>query len=277
MFKYKYKYHSIQYDKDFYFNELNIVEFKELQKILLCEDYNDLFVILNNFINHQLNDIEDLKFNDLEIFLIICLIFSNSYSDEKQYVKETKEKKYLKTLSLSDIYNKIYDRYKKNNYDFSIDDFKFKLKISNLIDENDVFNFIKSIQYNNKIQEFEHLSINDKLLCIDNLPVDIFKELIFRIEDLIKAFKIELINMKDDKLPFSLNRVNLFYIIKVFFKINLVEYYKNMYFIQNNLNISLSDLNTITFNEAKMFMDINEIESEKINNNVKNKDSILPS
>jgi len=270
-------FHKVQITKhrEVYLNELTFDDYKNLQKICIEDDLELFHTYLKKLIGSlSVEPISDL--NLIDMFLIALSIRSYSVDNAKVMYTYFDGNKHKLSLNVSSMANKVYSTYTNLQKDsvVDIDDFMIQQVYINPVDpENSIDYFI--------------LSNGDKLdYCYDiyeNLPIKIKTSVDKHINKVGENYSnLELFRVTDDTdttyvIKFDIEFENIMGIIRIIFRDDLTSLYKNIFDMKTKMNISLTEHNSMTYNEYMLYIKMFNKEQEELESqNKPTQDSGLP-
>lgn len=261
-------------NKEYYFRELTLKEYKNLQKMCV-EDDMYLFIKYSDMLLEKLcvdGDISEL--NIFDKFIALLMIRYYSVSDEKHFITYFKGKSAKMPVKLERIVNRVYEELSSldNIHNLPMDDF---LADSIDIDVFDIDSPIKSFNNGNKkIPYTEEME--------DLIPLNIHNRISEFIDEKFENInELELfhITSKDGHLTnvyFSTNYIQLYQLIKLFLKDDLAGLYQNLYDLKSKIKISFDEHDYITYSEYEVYISLFNSEQEEINKQQESGESGLP-
>lgn len=257
---------NISGDRVLYFRELNLEEYKNLQKVCIESDID----IFKRFSSHMINELcvegDCSNLNMIDIYVILLHIRIYSVSDVKEFNTYINEKQCVVKIKVQDLVFKVLEHYNKYSTDkyLKVNLIDFPIADQVLID---IFNdelvrgFIKGdVIYDDFGDNIDDLIPMSVKIQIDDQTKSIINSFcgieLFRLTD--KDGRINIFN-------FDLNEEYIYNFCKVIFKDNLKSVYENMLDLKRNVNINFDEHKHMTLNEMGMYINMfnKKQESEK--------------
>jgi hypothetical protein len=255
------------------------MEFKELQQSLNLNSNGGINNYIDNLLVKKCETVLNLKeisfAYKIKLFLSlmsISITFDRILSDYKD------GKRFELDLNL----NNFIDAFSIEEKTVEIDQCAVVLyPLSNAFNNNDenMLDFIKSINIHKIDIDFFNLSENDKIEIFYNLPANIIAKIKNEIGLYIKDASKDIFSVTTEsgevfKCSNSLNKGYIIDIIKFLFKEDLMLMYKNIYNITKKLGFKYSDFYHITQSEIQIFINLYNEEVEKNSNKTTDKGGI---
>jgi hypothetical protein len=242
--------------------EINNFYYLDILKFLQNNSYNDLLSFFDQCIN-DLTDISPSDLSNLDKFCILLEMRSASIGNVIEFFAENTQIKY----NLFDICKNI-QNLKIDYNEINIGNLKFKIGIPNnfLLDSNDDI-FLKCILKINDL-DLNYLTDHEKISLYESIPASIYndiKEYILKYISYIEDKNIFNIDILESFKNFKLNPFNnsLFEFIKTIYNDNLKNFYELQFNLITKLNISYDHFMSMTFNEARMYVALQNNEIKK--------------
>ena len=242
--------------------EINNFYYLDILKFLQNNSYNDLLSFFDQCIN-DLTDISPSDLSNLDKFCILLEMRSTSIGNVIEFFAENTHIKY----NLFDICKNI-QNLKIDYNEINIGNLKFKIGIPNnfLLDSNDDI-FLKCILKINDL-DLNYLTDHEKISLYESIPASIYndiKEFILKYISYIEDKNIFNIDILESFKNFKLNPFNnsLFEFIKTIYNDNLKNFYELQFNLITKLNISYDHFMSMTFNEARMYVALQNNEIKK--------------
>ena len=242
--------------------EINNFYYLDILKFLQNNSYNDLL----SFFDQCINDLTDISPSDLPNLDKLCILLemrSASIGNVIEFFAENTQIKY----NLFDICKNI-QNLKIDYNEINIGNLKFKIGIPNnfLLDSNDDI-FLKCILKINDL-DLNYLTDHEKISLYESIPASIYndiKEYILKYISYIEDKNIFNIDILESFKNFKLNPFNnsLFEFIKTIYNDNLKNFYELQFNLITKLNISYDHFMSMTFNEARMYVALQNNEIKK--------------
>lgn len=259
-------------DETLFFREFSLLDYKEIQKCIVNNDFNSfnytITKIINNLCQEKINSEEFTFLERVKIFLII-------YSYSVDYIKtfksyDNKGRKIKKELNIFDIINYFEDNIENKQFEKNEIIFEFgNLNSTYTSNKFELFDFLQSITINNDVYHFFEI---DKQLfddLIDSHTSSDLKDIYEFIKDVIDKnsnktiFEVFNENGEDISLKIVLDKNHIFKIVTLIIKEDLKDIYELFFNINQSLGISFNDFNLLTQREAKIYIQIFNDKEEK--------------
>lgn len=255
MFEYKTKVKLI-YDRCISLRELSVLEYKDLQKILLEDDLDTFIVYFKEFVS-SLIDYDGVIY-DFDYLIIAFYIKLINNTDEMYFYSYPDGKKCKLTVNLNKLIKNILELYKIDNC--------YKINMGNLKE-------VYFIPDKSKVFYFKDGKNNIINIDLDEFVPSMVKDINNKFKEYIDKFRIELFTIYNEnghrvnvKLDHSATFIYNF--IKSLLKEDLSGVYEEIYLLNQNLKLSFDDLSKITNSEKMVYIKIHhekEKEEEKQN------------
>lgn len=266
-------------NKEVKLKELNLEQYKNLQKIcieddvLIFRDYTKLMI--EELI---IGDFNFSEFNIVDIFILLLSIRIYSISDEKGFRSRKDGKDILFKVKLDEIIDKILEIVDDTSVrrEVIIDNFVADTVIIDILKgDNSVLAFKKEgkVIYEPKDDDIS-----------DFLPICVKNKIDESIGDIKKKYNIELFELVDKndrnmKINFELSESFIYNFLKVIYKDDLKSLYSNLYGMKKAVGIGFEEHKNITLNEFTMYIEMFNRDQEnerEARENVQNGENQIP-
>jgi len=248
---------NISGDRTLYFRELNLQEYKNLQKICIESDITIFKWFSLNMIKELCVEGDCSDLNLVDVYVILLYIRVYSISGEKEFNTYINEKRCVVKVNILDLISKVLDAYGKylSNKYLKIDIKEFELAEQALVD---VFN-------NNKIVGFVKDGVIYDGLCdeIDSLiPLFVKNQIdkqtisINRVFNNIELFKLNDKDGNENVFNFDIDETYIYTICKIIMKDDLKSLYQNFLDLKEHVNINFDEHKYMTLSEMGIYVNM---------------------
>lgn len=260
-------------NKVYYFRELTLNEYKNLQKACVDENHDVFQKFVDKMLSELLIDDDVSEFNIVDKLLACLYVRYYSVNDTKTMITHFKNKEAKMPIDIYGLIEKVKESIKEIDQVTTI-------SINNFMAEKvevDVFDFNNPIRaFIVKGKRIEYTDDMDSLI-----PASIFIDINEVINNLMSKFnnvKLFEITTKDGtkvQLDLDNNMRHLYNVMKIMLKDDLPSLYKNLYDLKTKININFNEFDYITYSEFEIYVsqfneEQNQIEQD-MNQNQGNK------
>lgn len=258
-------------DETLYFREFNLIEFKEIQKCIVNENYISFNYTITKLINQlcqsKINSDEFTFFERIKTFLII---YSYSVDYTKTFKSYENGKKITKELDIFGILDFFEDNITPKEFQINDISLKFGNLNSSYIGSNfELFDFLESIIIEHE-EYFSHELGRDMFKnIINSFEGKDLKQVYEFIQDVVdgasstKIFEIFDENGDDISLNLIMDKTHIFKIALLIVKEDLNSVYELFFNLNQILNIPFNDFKLLTQRESKILVQIYNAKEEQ--------------
>ena len=262
-----------------YFSEFSNLHHKNFCKTILNDDIYSFNQFVDNLIVELCPEIKIQNLNIVDKFYSMLSIRANNIGPVVDYSVEVEENEKVEFhINLIDLLNKfdyynIYHGRKIDEYGFEVCASLPKTFTNNVDIYESMYNAIDSIIINKKHIDLNKLNTAERNSILDKLP----GTLLTRIIEFLKAKEQVLIREPfinidiqrklpfDTKMHLSMFNNSFYELLKMFFNVNLKDFYSYEYTLIKNFNFNYDQINKITPGELQMYFNVitEQLEKEK--------------
>ena len=248
-------------DKELKVREMNLEEYKNLQKICIEDDisiFQDYIkTIFNNLVLDEFNFDE---LNIIDIYVLMLSIRKYSVSDEKGFRTRKEGKDCLVDISLDGLIDKVISIVDDNSIkEVELDDFVADSVIVDILKSG---GGIRAFKKEGQIIDDFGENINDLL------PIHVKTQIEGSIGDIKNQYRIKLFELVDKNdnqmdITFELEESFIYNFLKVICKDDLKSLYSNLYNVKKAIGIGFDEHEHITLSEFEMYINLFNKDQQK--------------
>jgi hypothetical protein len=251
--------------REVHLKEMNLEQYKNLQKICIESDFDNFKSYISTMINNLMVE-KDYNLNLLDIYIITLNIRKYSVSDEKVFNTFKGGKKTILKVSMDVLVDPIlnkYDLMRYETYELDFDDF---IADKVVLKPYDCDSYIDSF-----IVDGKKMELNSNKDIKDILPLPVKNKIDNYFKNILSEYNLTLFTLTgengvENDIKFEMNERFIYDFLRIIIKDDLKTLYRNLYDVKTNLGIGFDEHPYITLSELEMYISMYNIEQEKEQN-----------
>jgi hypothetical protein len=251
--------------REVHLKEMNLEQYKNLQKICIESDFDNFKSYITTMINNLMVE-KDYNLNLLDIYIITLNIRKYSVSDEKVFNTYKEGKKTILKVSMDVLVDPIlnkYDLMKYETYELDFDDF---IADKVVLKPYDCDSYIDSF-----IVDGKKMELNSNKDIKDILPLPVKNKIDNYFKNILSEYNLTLFSLTNEEgvesnIKFEMNERFIYDFLRIIIKDDLKTLYRNLYDVKTNLGIGFDEHPYITLSELEMYISMYNIDQEKEQN-----------
>jgi len=239
-----------------FIKELTFKQLRTINKFIQNKDDEAINLCFENVLKENIQNFDTIGIlTNYDKFCLLFLLRLASISPEI----ELKQQNSVTKVNLLPVYNSFFNVKLDNNYEIITDTFIIKLSLPKSLLFNNIFDILLNsideviikISGENKIINFNTLSVEEKRIFFEKLPADVISDINKIKQNIENAFNNTALTVNNDnKISINPFNLSLFETLKLLLTVDLKNLYDIQYALVNKLNFDAfyADNNTLTEN-----------------------------
>ena len=247
-------------DRYVHLKEMNLEQYKDLQKICIESDHDNFKIFISSIIDELIVGEIDGKLNLIDIYIIVLQIKKYSVSDEKVFTTFTEGHDCIITIMLDDLIEKVFTVYNTSVREYV-------MPVDNFVVDNIVVDPFLIDDPIVELRDGGRVILWTKEVC-ELIPFNIKNDIDIFIGDILKSYEeIELFTLYtsegiENKIMFELSNSFIYEFLRIILKDDLRGLYSKLYDVKTHMNIGFDEHESITFSELELYITLYNKEQE---------------